>query len=209
MRVIKFNQILNSESLRQIKLTISNNGLIVYPTDTLYGLGGNCYSDDAIIKIDRLKNKFDAPYSIAVRDLDMVLPLIKPLNKQSIDIINKLLPGKFTVLFNLRSNIDLPFLKGRKKLGVRIPKIPEILQLIKYLEVPLISTSVNQTGASPLQDPEEIKQLIHNNPEDFILIDKGVLPPSNGSTIIDFTVNPPALIRRGDDFDKWLSICQI
>lgn len=203
MDVIKFDKLLNRDNLKHIENTIKNNGVIVYPTDTLYGFGGNFFSLDVMDKIDRLKGRADMPYSAAVSGYRMIKKLTAGIPPAFFDLQDKIFPGKFTALFKASASINQALLKGSDKIGIRIPNIPGLIKWLEFLEerldVPLISTSVNKTGRPPLRDPRQIRKEF---PEVDLLIDAGVLPPSKGSTILDFTVSPVRVIRKGDDFEK-------
>ncbi|MCK4763473.1 MAG: threonylcarbamoyl-AMP synthase [Candidatus Aminicenantes bacterium] len=203
MDIIKFENILHRDNLELIENTIKNDGVIVYPTDTLYGMGGNFFSLKVMKKIDWLKGRADMPYSAAVTGYDMIKKLTAEIPPAFYELQEKIFPGKFTALFKVSESINKALLKGSDKIGIRIPDIPEIIKLLEYLEerldAPLISTSVNKSGRPPLRDPEQIKKEF---PGIDLLIDAGMLPGSKGSTILDFTASPVKVTRKGDDFEK-------
>jgi L-threonylcarbamoyladenylate synthase len=114
-----------------------------------------------------------------------------------------LLPGKFTFLFKPGPAVDPALLKGSGKIGIRMPGLPPLLELIAALGFPLISTSANRSGRPPLNDPAAIACEF---PGLDLLIDGGVLPPSKGSTLIDVTGETPHIVRRGDDEQKALPL---
>ena len=201
MKRISVNNIVNKENIDLIKEIISNDGIFIYPTDTLYGIGGNFFSLHVMEKIDSLKNRSDMPYSAAVSGIDMIEKLVENIPDKFYEIKDELLPGKFTFLFRVSSSLDQKLVKNRGKIGIRIPDLPKILELIRILNVPFISTSVNRSGEKPLNDPDRIVALfdqIGPEQEPSLLIDAGILPESRGSTIIDLTEHPPRVIRQGD-----------
>jgi L-threonylcarbamoyladenylate synthase len=205
MQIIAYNNIFVPHNLAIITDTIENDGILIYPTDTLYGLGGNFFSLPVMAKIDRIKGRKDLPYSAAVSGIGMLEQLVETIPTFFHELSEKLLPGKFTFLFKASGALDKSLLKNSAKIGIRIPDEPGLLKLIEILNTPLVSTSVNRSGEPPLNDPANIKEFFSHLPaRDFIplLIDKGILPPSRGSTILDITVNPIHCIRRGDDFDR-------
>jgi L-threonylcarbamoyladenylate synthase len=209
MKIITYRDILSEENVETIKNIITNHGVIVYPTDTLYGIGGNFFSLQAVEKIDALKNRRDMPYSVIVSGLDMVRDLVDYVPEVFVIIYEKLLPGKFTFLFRVSKSIDPALVKGSDQIGIRVPNVPNILELVEILNIPLISTSVNRSGEPPLNDPAAIiKQFSAADPNHrpSLLLDAGPLPDSKGSTILDITQTPVKCIRKGDDFYRLRSL---
>jgi len=198
MNRISYSELLLETNIKTLEKLLLQDGIIIYPTDTLYGLGGNFFSRQVIEKIDSIKNREDMPYSVMVPGIDMIPGLVDSIPEGFHDLFSKLLPGKFTFLFNVSKTIDPVLVKGSDKIGIRIPGIPDMLRLIRTLNIPLITTSVNRSGEQPLNDPNDIS---HQFPG-ILLVDAGVLPVSGGSTIIDITRKPFACIRKGDDFEK-------
>ncbi|HOW45382.1 MAG TPA: L-threonylcarbamoyladenylate synthase [Candidatus Aminicenantes bacterium] len=203
MIVIPLADVLSTGNLRKIVDCVRDGGVIAYPTDTLYGLGGNFLSAAAHTAVDRLKGRRGAPYSAAVGDWSMLESLVCGIPNGLRERLQGLLPGKFTFLFAPGPAVDPALLKGSAKIGVRMPGLKPLLDLIVRLGVPLISTSANRSGRPPLQDPALIAREF---PDLDILIDAGALAPSRGSTVVDFTADPPAIVRPGDDEPKVRSI---
>ena len=204
MKIIKYRDILLKENTETIKNIITNHGVIIYPTDTLYGIGGNFFSLQALEKIDTLKNRSDMPYSVIVSGLDMLHDLVDHVPEVFGVIYEKLLPGKFTFLFRVSKSIDPALVKGSDQIGIRIPNVSDMLKLVEILNVPLISTSVNRSGEPPLNDPAAIVQQFSTPDPSHgpsLLLDAGPLPDSKGSTILDITQTPVKCIRKGDDFN--------
>lgn len=201
MIIISVADMLAAGNLRTINDCLQQDGVIAYPTDTLYGLGGNFYSLALMDRIDRLKNRRDQPYSAAVGSLAMLESLAENIAGIFYDRLSGLLPGKFTFLFTANPAIDRRLLKNSGKIGVRLPRLPGLLQLIGESKLPWVSTSANRCGQPPLNDPLHIAREF---PDLDLLIDGGVLPPSLGSTMVDLTVAPPAIVRFGDDAEKFI-----
>ncbi|HUU06274.1 MAG TPA: L-threonylcarbamoyladenylate synthase [Patescibacteria group bacterium] len=203
MIMIPFSDILAPGHFKNICDCFHDDGVIAYPTDTLYGLGGNFFSLALIEKIDRFKNRHDMPYSVAVGTLAMLESLTADLPEIFDEWLQKLLPGKLTFLFKPNPAIDPKLFKNSGKIGIRLPALPRLLKLIEKIGLPLVSTSVNRSGRPPLNDP---RQIAGEFPGLDILIDGGVLPPSLGSTLVDVTVSPPRIVRPGADLDRIMAI---
>ncbi len=199
LKIIKYNELFSKGNFQVIEDIIQNDGVIVYPTDTLYGLGGNFFSLRVIKKIDELKKRADIPYSLAVSGLPMIEKLSADIPAVFYDLYDKIFPGKFTCLFRISASLDRALVKNSTKIGIRVPGVPGILRLIEKMDTPLISTSVNRSGQEPLRDPVTIRKEF---PQLDILIDAGPLPESKGSTIIDLTESPIKVIRPGDEYEK-------
>jgi L-threonylcarbamoyladenylate synthase len=199
MITIPFAGILLAGNFKKISDCLHNDGVIAYPTDTLYGLGGNFFSLALIKKIDSLKNRCDQPYSVAVGTPAMLESLATGIPEIFRQRLHKLLPGKFTFLFAASPAIDPRLLKNSITIGIRLPGLPPLLQLIEKIDLPLVSTSANRSGRPPLNDPAAIAAEF---PGIDLLIDGGVLPRSPGSTLVDVTVTPPRIIRRGAEWEK-------
>lgn len=197
-KTIRCDDILLPENLEIVMSVIHARDLFVYPTDTLYGIGGNFLSPETMDRVDFVKNRSDMPYSAAVSGIGMLESLVETIPPIFFDFYEKLLPGKFTFLFKAASSLDRRLLKNSDRIGIRIPAVPNILKLIEIAGVPFISTSVNRSGEPPVESPEEMRKL-YPFP---LLIDSGILPASMGSTILDITVSPVKCIRKGDDFHK-------
>ena len=203
MIIIPWNKIMTAANLDKVRDCILADGVVAYPTDTLYGLGGNFFSLALIQKIDRLKNRRDLPYSVAVSTLAMLESLTVNIPEIFHLRLRELLPGKFTFLFAASPAIDTRLLKNNAKIGIRLPGLAPLLQLIEKIGLPLVSTSANRSGQPPLNDPAQIASEF---PDIDLLIDGGVLPLSKGSTVVDLGESRPRLVRAGDDAERFSAL---
>jgi L-threonylcarbamoyladenylate synthase len=197
---IPFSDIMAPGNFKNIRDCLHADGVIAYPTDTLYGLGGNFFSLALIEKIDRLKNRRDLPYTVAVGTLAMLESLAMDIPQIFHQRLRGLLPGKFTFLFTASPAIDARLLKNSGTIGIRLPGLPPLLRLLEKTGMPLVSTSVNRRGETPLADPAAIAIEF---PGVDLLLDGGVLPFSRGSTVVDLGVSPPRLVRAGDEAERF------
>jgi tRNA threonylcarbamoyl adenosine modification protein (Sua5/YciO/YrdC/YwlC family) len=195
MITLPLGKILEPGPRKQIADCIRGGGVLAYPTDTLYGLGGDFFSLAAHARIDALKERGGQPYSAAVGSLAMLESLTAGVPEALRLSLRRLLPGKFTFLFRPGPLIDPRLLRGSDRIGIRLPGLPPLLALIEGLGLPLVSTSANRSGGPPLNDPQEIAREF---PALEIVIDGGVLPPSLGSTVVDLAVVPLRIVRQGD-----------
>lgn len=170
----------SSEAIARAIKIINSSGVIVYPTDTLYGFGGNASDKIAIDKINIIKNR-KAPMSVLVSSVQMAL-CISDLTDKEKDVFIKYFGGANTIIVKARKGALCPQLLGPdESVGIRMPDHPFGKKLVKTLNYPITTTSVNRTGELPLNDPDEIIKQFRN--EIDLLIDEGVLPRSKGSSI--------------------------
>lgn len=160
--------------------------IVVYPTDTLYGLGADALNSRAVEKISKIKGRL-GPWSIAVSNFEMLKKYCR-IPKNHAEFVQDKLPGPITLIFPEGSKKLAPELLGlNQSIGVRIPNNSITQQLITALGKPITSTSVNRTGESPLNDPNLIRKNFSN--EIDLILDAGTLLPSSGSTIYDLSTD--------------------
>ncbi|WP_245920393.1 L-threonylcarbamoyladenylate synthase [Methanospirillum stamsii] len=170
-----------------------HDGLIVYPTDTLYGLGADALSDEAILKVFEAKGReYHRPISIAVSDVEM-MEAVAYIDEISQACIDEFLPGPVTIVLKAR-NILSPYLTaGTKKIGIRYPDHETALEIIKKYDSPITATSANISGG-----PEPLSIELCNVPYDFA-VNAGQLP-GTPSTVVDLVDGE--IIRAGADIEK-------
>ncbi|MCQ8894484.1 MAG: L-threonylcarbamoyladenylate synthase [Methanolinea sp.] len=167
---------------------IRQDGLVVYPTDTIYGLGGDALSDEAIQKVFEAKRRpFSQPISVAVADIEMVFG-IGYVDETALAFIERFLPGPVTVVIPARNSVPESLTGGMGMIGIRIPDHPVALELIGLVDTPITATSANIHGARDPVMPDEC-----HVPHD-ILLDAGRLP-GTPSTVVDLTTRK--IIRKG------------
>ena len=166
---------------------------IIYPTDTLYGLGTDATNTEAVNKINKIKKRI-TPLSIMIDDLET----IKKYAECSPNIFNeikKILPGPFTILLRAKkSNLSYLVQSGSDKIGIRIPKHDFCLELLKKYKKPIITTSVNLHGQKALNNSDEIQKTFFN----IDIYAGNINNKSKGSTILDFTEENINIVRQGD-----------
>jgi len=176
--------------------TLTNGGVIIYPTETLYGLGALISSSQAAERIFQIKGRnHDISLPILVRDFEMLDDYASvPVNYA--EMVRKNMPGPFMAILNLKTEINRLITGGKDKIGIRISNNNFVTYLMEKLDVPLISTSANISGTDNIYDINALISLFENKVD--LIIDSGSISPSKGSTIVDFTVEPPQILREGD-----------
>lgn len=180
---------------------MADGGIILYPTDTVYGLGANIFNNDAVEKIYEIKKRDQSkPLSVLVQNIES-MELIAELDKSSREIINKWLPGPFTFILKKR-NIVSPYVSASSKVGVRIPDYKIATALASLF--PITTTSANLTNECTLSNPQDILKQIGNDID--LVIDVRDLGKAKPSTVIDLSSSKPTLVRNGFDSEDMDSI---
>ncbi|HEX9656397.1 MAG TPA: L-threonylcarbamoyladenylate synthase [Bacteroidota bacterium] len=171
-------------------------GVIIYPTDTVYGIGCSIKDKSAIERvylIKRQRNK--SPFSFVCADLKNISEYAHVSNS-AFKIIKRLIPGPYTFILPAARMKQLPKLlvSKRKTVGIRVPDNPITLALVCGLGGPILSTSVTTAEGDILNDVEEISSLFGNQVD--IIIDGGA-KTTEPSTVLDLTGDRPVVLRKG------------
>ena len=179
----KVTQRVNSNSKKSIlnaAEVILNGGIIVYPTDTLYGFGVDANNISAINKLNKLKGR-EGPISVVMQDINTIISCAK-IDDVEAEIIRENLIGYTTIILPVKSGTVYKSLMGEgETLGIRLPDHSFATNLCKLIDGPITTTSVNRSGEIPLNDPNEIFKVF--NGEFDLLIDDGKINYDKGSTI--------------------------
>lgn len=174
-----------------------DGGLIVYPTDTIYGLGCDIFNARAVEKICRYKgiDPRKANLSFICYDLSNISEYAK-VDNNTFKLMKKNLPGPFTFILNGNSNLPKIF-RNKKTVGIRVPDNNIIRELVRGLGNPILSTSVKDDDDEILEyftDPELIHERYENIADVVINGGYGALDPS---TVVDCTGDEPVIVRQG------------
>jgi len=187
---------IDTPQLRVIKKAvecIKDGGIIVYPTDTIYGLAADLYNKRAMEKIQRIKGSKNKLLSFILPDLRDI-SVYANVPDYAYKSMRRVTPGPYTFVLNATKEVPRLLLYNRKTVGIRIPDAPFALKLLEELGNPLLSTSVPYGDNGYHTDPNEI-QLKYDNEIDLIL-DAGIMF-NNPSTIVDFTGESVSILREG------------
>ncbi len=158
---------------------IMSGGVIIYPTDTIYGFGVDAKNDVAIKKLNRIKNRQD-PISVLTDSVATAVSWAE--NNDDVKLITQELTGLVTLIYKIKERIVSTKILGEDhSLGVRFPDHPFCLALAKTCSTVITTTSVNRHGKQPLNNPHSIKNEF--NDEVDLLIDGGDLSGKRGSYI--------------------------
>lgn len=182
--------------VRKAAELLSSGGIIIYPTDTVYGMGCSVDNKEAIEQIHLIKRqRTDKPFSFVCSDLTHISEYARVSNV-AFKIMKHLIPGPYTFILPSAKMRNLPRLlvSKRKTVGIRVPNSPTTLAIVKELGHPILSTSVTTEDGEIMSDPEKISVEFGNQVD--MIINGGVLT-SKVSTVLDLTDDHPVLLRQG------------
>jgi len=196
MIVRLYDENTNLKDLLKVVEILRDGGVIIYPTDTIYGIGCDITKPKAVERIARIKNvkPEKADFSFIFYDLSNISDYCKPIPNGIFKLMKKNLPGPFTFILNANSNIPKLFRSTKKSIGIRIPDNNIIREIVKELGNPILSTSVRDEDAiiEYTTDPE----LIHEKYGDLVdLVIDGGFGGNIASTVID-CIGSEAIITR-------------
>jgi len=214
-RATHFEHIITSQEspskivLNKATKILRSGGIIIYPTDTLYGFGAMINNKKAIKKLYELKKRDKKrPFSILINDIKQAEHICGGLTSREEEFFKLLLPGKITVLLKAKRKINISGFEMLEKVGFRIPDSNLCHLLVKKVGLPITSSSVNISHEPNLDDTREIATKFSKDVDLFL--DCGPVFSLKGSSVVDLTVSPPILIREGDvlkeDIEKKLNI---
>ena len=193
MKILKTNQNeVDKKVIDEAVKVLADGGVILYPTDTVYGLGANIFNRKAVKKVYNIKiRSYLKPVSLLVSSKDAI-PLVSKASLNQLNFIDKYLPGPYTFILKKSKIVPRHLTSGSVNVGVRVPKSEIACSLAKIF--PITTTSANLSNKDTLDTPEEIlKQL---GCEVDLIIDVGPLKSGNPSTIIDLTGEEPVFVKR-------------
>jgi tRNA threonylcarbamoyl adenosine modification protein (Sua5/YciO/YrdC/YwlC family) len=196
--IIKIYEDKPSEAaIKKVVDVLRNGGLVIYPTDTVYGLGCDITNTKALERIAKIKGvKLDkANFSFVCSDLSNLSDYVKQIDTATFKILKRALPGPYT--FILPGNNDLPKeFRKKKTVGIRVPDNNIAREIVKLLGNPIVSTSIHDEDdvIEYSTDPELIFEKWQNKVD--LVIDGGY-GDNVASTIIDLTGHEPEVIREG------------
>lgn len=185
-----------SEAPEAAASTLKAGGVIVYPTETLYGIGALVFFEESVRRIYEIKGRPSGnPIPILVKDTHM-LEQVAELNELALSLAEKFWPGPLTLVLKDAGRLPALITAGTGKVAVRVSSGIFVTRLFEFIDTPLCSTSANISGSEDIHGFDYIRSTFEDKVD--LIVDYGNIPPSKGSTIIDTTVNPPQLLREGD-----------
>jgi len=188
----------NEKHIRMVVECLMDGGIIIYPTDTVYGIGCDILKSKAIEKVALIKgiNAAKANFSFICNDLSQLADYSKPINNDVFKLMRKNLPGPFTFILNANNNVPKLIQSKKKTVGIRIPDNNIPLEIVRELGHPIMSTSVHDDDEilEYTTDPELIYEKYSSVVD--IVIDGGY-GDNEASTVVDCTSDEILIVREG------------
>jgi tRNA threonylcarbamoyl adenosine modification protein (Sua5/YciO/YrdC/YwlC family) len=187
----------HERQMRTVVECLRDGGIIVYPTDTIYGIGCDIFKSKSVEKISILRGikPGKATFSFICSDLSQLADYCKPIDNNIFKVMKANLPGPFTFILNASNNVPRHIQSKRKTVGIRIPNNSITLELVRMLGNPIMSTSVHDDEILEyITNPELIYEKFDKDVD--LVIDAG-FGGNIPSTVLDCTDGEVTLIREG------------
>ncbi len=187
----------NESAIKKVVEVLKNGGLVIYPTDTVYGLGCDITNTKALERVAKIKGiKLEkSNFSFICHDLSHISDYVKQIDTSTFKLLKRALPGPYTFILPGNNNLPKEF-KKKTTVGIRVPNNQIVLDIVKMLGNPIVSTSIHDEDEvlEYSTDPELIFEKWQNLVD--LVIDGGY-GDNIGSTIVDLSGFEPVVVREG------------
>ncbi|MBO7433250.1 MAG: threonylcarbamoyl-AMP synthase [Salinivirgaceae bacterium] len=189
----------NPREIKKIAQIIDDGGLVIYPTDTIYGIGCDITKPKAVARLAQIQglDMDKAFFSFIFNDLSQLSEYTKPMSNPAFKLLKRNVPGPFTFIFEANNNIPKLFKTRRKTIGIRLPDNNIVRAIVSELGRPLLSSSVHDDQdevTEYITDPELIHER-YGNVVDAVI--DGGYGDNQPSTVVDCTTDEFEVIRQG------------
>lgn len=193
MKILKTSiDCLDEKIINEAINVLANGGVVLYPTDTVYGLGANIFDKHAVRRVYSIKQRsLLKPFSILVKDIDAI-NLVAKVSLAQKEILSKYLPGPYTFILNKHNIVPRGVTSGLTNVGVRVPDCDIARNLARIF--PITTTSANVSDDEMLSNPKEILEQLNCDVD--LVIDVGDLDSNVPSSIIDLSGIKPRIVRK-------------
>jgi len=175
---------------------LKKGGVIIHPTETIYGFTASALQGNAVRRVDRIKGrKSGETYLLLVRDIKMAQELHVLFDRTAAKLAARFWPGPLTLVLPVEKKSLLFSLSRNGTIALRVSSEKSIRDLFELIDFPLISTSVNRSGEEPLRIPEKMESLFAKEVD--LILEKGVLPSRKSSTLVAIKNETIDILRPG------------
>lgn len=186
---------INEDELENVIKIIENGGVVIFPTDTVYGIAANSLDEEAIKKLFDLKERNDnKPICVLTSSVDKIKKVAYVRDEEQ-KIIDQYMPGALTIILDKKDNVSDVLTSNLKTVGVRIPNNEIALRILEKLEYPLATTSANISGKEAAVKKEDLITEFDGRVD--IIIDGGITDLKVSSTIVKLDNNEIKILRQG------------
>jgi L-threonylcarbamoyladenylate synthase len=183
-------------NLNKAKQVLIGGNIIAIPTETVYGLAGNAYSENAVKKIFALKKRpFFNPLIVHIKSSEFLNDVATDIPKNAIKLAKAFWPGPLTLVLKKQSHIPDIVTAGKETVAIRVPNHPLTLELLENLDFPLAAPSANPFGSISPTSAAHVSNYFKDELD--VILDGGACEKGVESTIIGFENNQPILFRHG------------
>lgn len=197
-KYIDFTNNYNNDDLITCANELKTGNIGIFPTDTVYGIGCNCFNINAIDNLYKVKQRnYNKPINVLVSDIDMVNKLVTDINPIEQKLMEVFWPGSLTIVFNKSKIVPDLLTSNLNTIGIRMPNNKICLDLINKLGNPIATSSANIADEEPLKSINDKLITDFNNKVSFV-IDEGYIKNGIPSTIVKVENNEVKILRQGD-----------
>ena len=187
---------LNYEKLKEPAKIIREGGIVIFPTETVYGIGTNGLNKKAIKRLYEVKQRpINKPITLLISDIEMINKIAKNITKLEYDLMNTFFPGPLTIILQKKDIIPDILTANGNTIGIRMPSGKIARKLIKYAGIPIATPSANISGKPSGTNIKDIKKDFEGKVDCFI--DNGESKLGIPSTIVKVVNNVPHILRKG------------
>ncbi|MCP4719395.1 MAG: threonylcarbamoyl-AMP synthase [Desulfobacteraceae bacterium] len=175
---------------------IRNQGIVIFPTQCLYGVAANALDPKAIEKVFALKQRSRSnPILVLIQDTKDLKPLVKKVPDSARILMDRFWPGNLTIVFEAADHVSPLLTAHTQKIGIRIPAHPMAAALVEHAQGPVTGTSANLSGQPGCNLVSQLPPAIVQGAD--LILDAGPLKGGPGSSIVDVTTDPVRILRQG------------
>lgn len=199
MQILNLKEVPEHDIISQSVKILQAGGFVIYPTETVYGVGVDAANPKAVKKLSEYKSRpFGKPYSVAVADQKMAEKYVE-LNATAKNLYRQFLPGPLTVISKGRHSVAPGVESEAGSLGIRMSSYPLVTKIVKSFGRPVTATSANEAYKKKPYQISDILNALSEKKKSLItlIIDAGRLPKREPSTVVDTTMDDPVALRIG------------
>jgi L-threonylcarbamoyladenylate synthase len=186
----------DAHGIEEAAAVIGRGGVVVIPTDTLYGVAADPFNADAVARVFEIKGRpADRALPLIASDADQIAARLGPLSPAAQQLADAFWPGALTLLLDAPASLAASVAAGTGQVGVRVPAHGAARALCRACGIPLIATSANISDQPATNDPDVVARMLGSRID--LLLDGGRTPGGLASTVVDATGMTPRLVRSG------------
>ena len=194
--VIKLGSVSIEQAADEAARVLAGGGIVIYPTDTLYGIGCLSTIDASLTRLYEVKGRpHQMPLPVMIAHLDDLAGLAINIPQEAWKLITTFWPGALTVVLPVRKGVSKLLLGGGDSIGIRMPDSVLCREMVKRAGNPIVTTSANRSGELPICSPDELSADIARGVD--LIIDDGEAKGVDASSVIDFSGGRAILLREG------------